>query len=1025
MTVASDWVTAGAAWRASLTPLGAESAADQERHSRVFNHSGMTPAAAARAYNRVLAQRELTAQAVHAESSVAKFVNDQGPSSDFPGPSVQVADPIAEEPKIDYGGHNYAGGMPPEKKPEQPGVTTPKPGAATPPPPASQPAATQSVPSTTTPPPPPAIELGEVPASSSPIPVPPSGSENSGPLFDRPDISGKKEGESWTEVRDGFTHTYTIPVGNGNKSVDQEVTRDGVLIGSSRLAYGENGGVQQWVDIVGSASLYAEQESAGANQYTQMFNAGTSTSGAPDSSFGTLPDLKTTFTLVDNGVPVGSLETISTEPGLIHTAYVNKDGDVSTWRTNETEHGGLVTNPIKYQDHSGRGWYSGNPSGGPLWEISPKLDGSSLYTNTETTNSGTHIRVWDPSNESKTDKFYSKSGVGGYLVSTNADGITVDGDDGSRAKYDLLGRLIESREPTMKDPKPDLRSNYERFTSFSRDVATGFELAYDEMKSGIAALAGQQERGVDGWANRLVLSVMDGSLKDAWLGLATSGVGIGAGLAFTAIDIAAISMGQGSWEQLGRDVLGTGNELSIFAIGADWTRAGKDPGETVGRALFGSMFLLGPKGINTATGKLPPPSAVNTAIKTAANTALQNTSVGLGNIGRTFGQPALAEAGRHGFSGMARTPGPTSFATNAGNTPSGSRPSSTPNIAPSTSGTTANRGSNAAPLLPAEIANAGARHSVEQSNVGSRDRGVLPDTSSTTNSRRPQSADSQLSSRSGDSWELHVGVSVDQLRSMPPERVHEYQVRRANIDSKYRAEFYNTLGHRKNVRATDDTGLVPPQLKENPSGSWVAASEVPEAARPLYKEEDVLGAADELSASQRALMNGLALDRAQSIQAVPRSKDIPGYSTAQGRMSKAAERYGEGALRRHAMPVNFPRAVELELHGPSNGNDQFDQVWVDPGPEFYIVGEAKSQERTGLNSRALPSGLRVSQGTVEYFLDILRMMEDRGPMWSSEAWLAAELRKALNEERLWYGVVYGRPGTGGLHDGYKMRRFDI
>ncbi|MGW6423507.1 hypothetical protein ACWF82_12590 [Nocardia sp. NPDC055053] len=726
MTVASDWVTAGAAWRASLTPLGAESAGAQERQSRVFNHSGMTPAAAARAYNRVLAQRELTAQAVHAESSVAKFVNDQGPSSDFPGPSVQVADPIAEEPKIDYGGHNYAGGMPPEKKPEQPGVTTPKPGAATPPPPAPQPAATQSVPATTTPPPPPAIELGEVPASSSPIPVPPSGSENSGPLFDRPDISGKKEGESWTEVRDGFTHTYTIPVGNGNKSVDQEVTRDGVLIGSSRLAYGENGGVQQWVDIVGSASLYAEQESAGANQYTQMFNAGTSTSGAPDSSFGTLPDLKTTFTLVDNGVPVGSLETISTEPGLIHTAYVNKDGDVSSWRTNETEHGGLVTNPIKYQDHSGRGWYSGNPSGGPLWEISPKLDGSSLYTNTETTNSGTHIRVWDPSNESKTDKFYSKSGVGGYLVSTNANGITVDGDDGSRAQYDLLGRLIESREPTMKDPKPDLRSNYERFTSFSRDVATGFELAYDEMKSGIAALAGQQERGVDGWANRLVLSVMDGSLKDAWLGLATSGVGIGAGLAFTAIDLAAISVGQGSWEQLGRDALGTGNEISIFAIGADWTQAGKDPGETVGRALFGSMFLLGPKGINTATGKLPPPSTVNTAIKTAANTALQNTSVGLGNIGRTFGQPALAEAGRHGFPGMARTPGPTSFANTTGSGPSGRRSGNAPNAGPSAtipseqapptsaSGTSGNRGSNEAPLLPAEIANSGARHSAEQ-----------------------------------------------------------------------------------------------------------------------------------------------------------------------------------------------------------------------------------------------------------------------------------------------------------------------
>ncbi|MGW6725031.1 toxin glutamine deamidase domain-containing protein [Nocardia sp. NPDC055029] len=92
MTVASDWVTAGAAWRASLTPIGAESPDSQGHQPRVFNLAGMTPAAAARAYNRVLGQRELTVQAVHADHSGARFVNDQGPSGDFPGLTAEQID---------------------------------------------------------------------------------------------------------------------------------------------------------------------------------------------------------------------------------------------------------------------------------------------------------------------------------------------------------------------------------------------------------------------------------------------------------------------------------------------------------------------------------------------------------------------------------------------------------------------------------------------------------------------------------------------------------------------------------------------------------------------------------------------------------------------------------------------------------------------------------------------------------------------------------------------------------------------
>ncbi|MGF0317859.1 hypothetical protein [Nocardia fluminea] len=89
-------------WLQSLTPLGAESR-EPERQPRVFNYSGMTPAAAARAYNRVLGQRELESQTVDADNSTARFVNDKGPSQ--PGVNTEWTPP------------------PTTKPPEQPGVS--------------------------------------------------------------------------------------------------------------------------------------------------------------------------------------------------------------------------------------------------------------------------------------------------------------------------------------------------------------------------------------------------------------------------------------------------------------------------------------------------------------------------------------------------------------------------------------------------------------------------------------------------------------------------------------------------------------------------------------------------------------------------------------------------------------------------------------------------------------------------------------------------------------------------------------
>ncbi|MFC8381666.1 DUF3990 domain-containing protein [Nocardia sp. NPDC057272] len=87
-------------WLQSLSPIGAGSR-ERDRQPRVFNHSGMTPAAAARAYNRVLSGRALDSAGENL--SDVQFVNDKGPTQ--PGVNLGWVPPTDKKP------------------PEQPGVS--------------------------------------------------------------------------------------------------------------------------------------------------------------------------------------------------------------------------------------------------------------------------------------------------------------------------------------------------------------------------------------------------------------------------------------------------------------------------------------------------------------------------------------------------------------------------------------------------------------------------------------------------------------------------------------------------------------------------------------------------------------------------------------------------------------------------------------------------------------------------------------------------------------------------------------
>ena len=90
-----------------------------------------------------------------------------------------------------------------------------------------------------------------------------------------------------------------------------------------------------------------------------------------------------------------------------------------------------------------------------------------------------------------------------------------------------------------------------------------------------------------------------------------------------------------------------------------------------------------------------------------------------------------------------------------------------------------------------------------------------------------------------------------------------------------------------------------------------------------------------------------------------------------------------------------PNPIPTSENAPKNGNDQFDQIWRTEDGGFVIV-EAKGSLGTGLGERTIKVGedekdlKQVSQGSREYFDDIIRVMEKRG---GEEASLAREIKK--------------------------------
>ena len=128
-----------------------------------------------------------------------------------------------------------------------------------------------------------------------------------------------------------------------------------------------------------------------------------------------------------------------------------------------------------------------------------------------------------------------------------------------------------------------------------------------------------------------------------------------------------------------------------------------------------------------------------------------------------------------------------------------------------------------------------------------------------------------------------------------------------------------------------------------------------------------------------------------------------------------------------------PNPIPASENAPKSGNSQFDQIWrtdLGDGKIGYVIVEAKSSQDTPLGKRLLkPDDGKgepkwVSQGSREYFDEILRLMDKRG---GDERRLAREIKKAMLKEpdSVHYVEGRGNPGESGDYQGNSMRFFDL
>ena len=282
-----------------------------------------------------------------------------------------------------------------------------------------------------------------------------------------------------------------------------------------------------------------------------------------------------------------------------------------------------------------------------------------------------------------------------------------------------------------------------------------------------------------------------------------------------------------------------------------------------------------------------------------------------------------------------------------------------------------------------------------------------------------------------------------------PEHVRR-QVEKANQpDKKWLNAHYGSDGRRLREDGVDEYGDRLTKLKPDPDhpGKWLPKIEK-QAEPPKYhlgetverRRADAtpenLESLDKHAHSRRTAIDAdqafhpkvEAAEKAYAKDPTPENKEIlrqvmADHAPLHESMGKESEAFGERVAELQAIPDNYQGAHWVDLADTPTHADRFDQVWRLNDGRFVVV-EAKSNITTRLGHRTLETGKKVSQGTREYFEDILKKMEERGRTNPQEAQAYSDLADALDEGKVEYVLVKGRP-DGHTYAGYVMKKFNI
>ncbi|WP_435109513.1 hypothetical protein [Nocardiopsis synnemataformans] len=219
--------------------------------------------------------------------------------------------------------------------------------------------------------------------------------------------------------------------------------------------------------------------------------------------------------------------------------------------------------------------------------------------------------------------------------------------------------------------------------------------------------------------------------------------------------------------------------------------------------------------------------------------------------------------------------------------------------------------------------------------------------------------------------------------------------------------------------------------KENPSASIAEKlAKAREARRPYFRNSTTASEDFGEGAAQQAVRENFDGTKKVWYQELVRDKNgEPVLDENRQPVLEKEKREIRLPRLRESTPEN-PNPLNLDGMGPGNGNDQFDQIWeIDPEDGGgYVIVEAKSSLKTELGDRVVTdsqgSPKRVSQGSREYFDDILKEMEKQGTKGKR---LARKIREAMHTDptktRVHYVEAKGNPQDG-KYEGNSLRLFD-